>query len=356
MAPVGQDTAAATLAAGRRQLASLLSQTDPVGRSRALVILVDGLGPADFAPMLADCREMHLNITGDVCSLLLSAWARIAPAAAADGVAGDSAALKIVITTWSGLDAGAAFDWVSRHATGRQADQLLPLVIPGISAGHPELATERLATLSPAIRVATLPGVAAQVMKGGDAAIQDWLDSFEPGVPRREALFALVQNISTDHPQQALSWMEKDPGTLASHYPSTGGTPLFLSWADRDPAAAREAFDALEPGTRLHQEALTGLIGGRGLRDDPAAIGALLHQFPDELDFFVLYRGMALTHEKDPSGALDLVSRMPPDTQELQDYYTAILGEWASRDPAAAAAWLDSHQVPAGVSKVLREK
>ncbi|MDB6079729.1 MAG: sigma-70 family polymerase sigma factor [Akkermansiaceae bacterium] len=353
--PGESSSSPAARAAKERRLRSLAALTDPLARSRALLLLVDDLGPADFPPLLAACREMHLTADADICRLLLAAWTKINPTAAVDGAAGDPPALKIVIAAWSSLDPQAAFDWVDRHATGKLANQLLPLVIPSITAGHPESAIAKLSELDEATRTATLPGITAEIMKGGDAAIENWLDSFAAGRPRQEALAAVVGNISVDHPQQALPWLRKYSGDLGSRFPATGATALFTAWSDRDPAAAREAFATLEPGTGVHREALQGLIEGQALKQDPVALAALLNQYPAELDFLLVYRGIALTYEKEPAIALDLLSHMPPD-RDLAEYYGELLRVWSEKDANAAGKWLDAHEVPEEVRKRFEKK
>ena len=134
-------------------MADIVRITDTFERQRALMDLVDSLGPAEFAGVAEQFRELdHLDNSRGEYDLILRGWAKADPLAALEYVEqhpNSQAGRSTVLSTWAGNDAAAAERWALDHHEGDGPNPHLASVIRGI-AGNDLATASRLAESMPA--------------------------------------------------------------------------------------------------------------------------------------------------------------------------------------------------------------
>jgi hypothetical protein len=133
-----REAAARSGKAAVEQLSEIVRITDPFERQRALMDLIEKLGPGEFAGVAERFRELdHLGNSRDEYSLILGRWAKADPLSALEYVNqhGDSRrGRETVLATWAGNDPAAAEQWALANHKGDGPNPHMPAIIEGVAA------------------------------------------------------------------------------------------------------------------------------------------------------------------------------------------------------------------------------
>jgi hypothetical protein len=150
----------------------------------------------------------------------------------------------------------------------------------------------------------------------------------------------VLASLASKDPNMAVAYFS-DPENAMMKIPQVGDVlagALAKEWASRDAKAAIAWAESLEGGQKTG--ALNGIIGTLAA-DDPARAAAMAADVSDAKDREGLYNRIARSWAaQDPDSALAWVGKLGDD-ERPQALRQAVSG-WASRDGAAAAAYLDN--------------
>ena len=226
------------------RLASIVRITDTFERQRALMDLIDSLGPAEFAGVADQFRELdHLGDTRGEYALILRGWAKADPLTALDYVGqhpGGERGRDTILSTWAGNDAAAAERWALDHHDGDGPNPYMASIIRGI-AGNDVAEASRLAQTMPLSRergeaveaitralflqgtdaaMAFPASITDEALRGGFVAmIADrligkdvnqaaaWVASMEQGDIQNRAARSVADALAKDDTQAAAAWV-----------------------------------------------------------------------------------------------------------------------------------------------------
>ncbi len=332
------------------RLASLVRITDTFERQRALMDLVDSLGPAEFAGVAEQFRELdHFNSSRSEYSLILRGWAKADPLAALEYIdqhPNSQMGRYTVLSTWAGNDAAAAERWALDHHQGDGPNPHLASVIQGI-AGNDLANASRLAQSMPHSRErsdAVDSITRALFVQGTDAAMA-FPDSIADPMLRGGFVSAIANRMIEKDVNQAASWVASmKEGEIQNRAARSVADAL----AKVDPKTAASWVGTLKPEAQA--QAARGVIPVMSSTDiaGTARWVSGMAGTPNYDSMVEEFVWSCNTRAPEQSAAwIQGVS----DPNQQRRLYSRMLGEWAKKDAAAVKQWVASNDVPADVLK-----
>ncbi|MEO7101273.1 MAG: hypothetical protein ABI162_18115 [Luteolibacter sp.] len=186
--------------------------TDPLERQRALMDLVQKLGPGEFAAVADRFRELdHLGDSGGEYDLILRGWAKADPLTALQYVGqfpNSQAGSATILSSWAGNDPAAAEKWALDHHDGEGPNPFMAAVVRGI-VGHDVAEASRLAQTMPQSREraeAVDAITRALFLQGTDAAMA-FPDSITDPQLRGGFVAAIAERMVGKDVNKAAAWI-----------------------------------------------------------------------------------------------------------------------------------------------------
>lgn len=182
----------------------------------------------------------------------------------------------------------------------------------------------------------TSHALADQLLQLDAEAAARFAESFPPGPLRDEALRRLAQGLAARDPERAERWALALPDATER---SSAMADICLQIARTDAAKAirKAELHQLDTGTSLTMESLVQQWAGQDL---PAATAWILAR-PASGEREQMCSRLAIAQSAtEPIEAAALVLKEIPEGHNQTEAIIAVLYQWASRDPEAAAAWV----------------
>ena len=330
------------------QLTDIVRMTDPLERQRALMELVDKLGPEQFAGVADHFRELdHLSDSGGEYDLILRGWAKVDPLTALGYVEqfpNSQAGRSTILSTWAGNDASAAEQWALDHHEGDGPNPHMAAVIRGI-AGHDVAEASRLAQTMPHSRERSEAVDAitrALFMQSPDAAMAFPASITDPQL-RGGFVSAIAERMIGKDVNKAAAWVASmDQGDIQNRAARSVADAL----AKVDTANAAAWVKTLKPEAQV--EAARGVIPIMSSTDIAGTakwVSSLAGtpNYDRAVEEFV----WSCNSRAPEQSAAWIMGVSDPDQQRR--LYHQMLGEWAQHDATAVKQWVASNNVPADV-------
>lgn len=330
------------------RLAGLVRISDTFERQRALMDLIDSLGPGEFASMADQFRELdHLGDSRGEYDLLLRGWAKADPMGAMTYAAENPqrGARSTILQTWANNDPAAAERWATENFNGEGANPFMPAVIRGIAGTDLAKASE-LAIAMPQSRErgeAVDAITRALLMQGPEAAM-----AYPATITGDDALkggfvATIADRLARKDPAKTAEWLASmDEGAIQSR--AARGVAEALARTDAQNAATW--VRKLKPEAQA--EAARGVIPVMSESDIAGTARWVtgLAGTPNYDSVVEEFVWSCNTRAPEQSAAwIQGVSN--PDQQRR--LFHRMLGEWAQRDSAAVKQWVVNNAVPADV-------
>lgn len=332
------------------RMASLVRISDTFERQRALMDLIDSLGPGEFAAMADQFRELdHLGDSRGEYDLLLRGWAKADPMGAMAYAAENPqrGARSTILQTWAGNDPAAAERWAAENHQGDGPNPFMPAVIRGIAANDLAKASE-LAIAMPQSR------------------------------ERGEAVDAITRALFLQGPEAAMAY----PATITGDDALKGGFVATIAdrLARKDPEKTAQWLASMDEGAIQNRAART--VAEALARTDTQNAATWVRKLKPEAQAEAARGVIPVMSESDIAGTARWVSglagtpnydsvveefvwscnsRAPeqsaawiqgvsnPDQQRR--LFHRMLGEWAQRDVGAVRQWIAANPVPDDVRR-----
>jgi len=313
------------LGAAVDRLAGVVRITDAFERQRALMDLIDTLGPAEFAGVADQFRELdHLGDTRGEYALILRGWAKADPLTALEYVGqhpGGERGRDTILSTWAGNDAADAEHWALDRHEGDGPNPYLASVIRGV-AGNDVGEASRLAQSMPQSRErgdAVSSITQALFLQGTDAAM-----AFPASITDEALRGGFVAAIAN-------RLIDKDVNKAAAWVASMGQ-------GDIQNRAARSVADA-------QSDAARGVIPAMA-RDDIAGTARWVSGLVGTPNYDnVVEEFVWSCNTRAPEQSAAWIQGVS-DPQQQHRLFQRMLGEWAQKDAAAVKQWVASNTVP----------
>lgn len=213
-----------------------------------------------------------------------------------------SAALGRLLAVWQQKDAAAARSWMER-----QND-------PGVTTAYAQLQARQLVEIA---------------RSEPSTALAEWTRLSDPRV-RLATITPLAEAWGKTDPAAALRWQTEQNATLGA-IDSTPSTTLLADWAKQDPEAA--------------------------LRWTESTLASLGANKPDLTRQLLRCLGGPWDDRTPSAAAADLYAKIQDPALRTEALATHVR-EWLAKDPAAAKAWLESHDAltPAQAAALLQAR
>ncbi|RYD21090.1 MAG: hypothetical protein EOP88_12680 [Verrucomicrobiaceae bacterium] len=332
------------------RLSSLVRINDAFERQRALMDLIDSLGPNEFAAMADQFRELdHLGDSRGEYDLLLRGWAKADPMGAMTYAAENPqrGARSTILQTWAGNDPGAAERWATENFDGEGANPFMPAVIRGIAANDLAKASE-LAIAMPQSREraeAVDAITRALFMQGPEAAM-----AYPATITGDDALkggfvATIADRMARKDPEKTAQWLASmDEGPIQAR--AARGVAEALARTDAQNAASW--VRKLKPEAQA--EAARGVIpimSGSDIAGTARWVSGLAGtpNYDSVVEEFVW---SCNTRAPEQSAAwIQGVS----DPNQQRRLFHRMLGEWSQRDANAVRQWIAANPVPDDVRR-----
>ncbi|MCX8494943.1 MAG: hypothetical protein ORN51_02030 [Akkermansiaceae bacterium] len=319
------------------KLEAIVRGENPLERNRALLALIDQMGPGDFEDAVARFRS--LGITDERSAeyaLLLSAWAQADPltalAYAKKNTQGDFAT-STILTTWASTDPEAAIRWATANHQGDGANPYMPGIIRGLASSDPARATELLASMPKSTeRGEALDFMVPHLLQQGPEATKAWIAAIRDDSLRNGAMLRTAETLADADPAGTAAWLLANPGQAAQRRLDN----VYRVWAKQDQRAALSSFNSLPAGEE-RSNALRGVISSVA-NQNPQAATSLMDRYPNDVTDKVVEYFVWHSFDSDPSAAINAIGRIA-DQDQRDRMYRRTLNYWNDRDPAAASAW-----------------
>lgn len=330
------------------QLSDIVRMTDPLERQRALMDLVDKLGPGEFEGVADRFRELdHLSDSGGEYDLILRSWAKADPLTALGYVEkfpNSQAGRSTILSMWAGNDPAAAEKWALDHHEGDGPNPHMAAVIRGI-AGHDVNEASRLAQSMPQSREraeAVDAITRALFLQSPEAAMAFPASITDPQL-RGGFVSAIADRMIGKDVNKAATWVASmDQGEVQNRAARVLGDAL----AKEDTTKAAAWVKTLKPEAQV--EAARGVIPIMSSADiaGTAQWVSSLAGTPNYDQAVEEFVWSCNTRAPEQSAAWILGVSNPDQQRRL---FNRMLGEWAQRDAAAVKQWVASNNVPPDV-------
>jgi len=334
--------------AATEQLSEIVRITDPFDRKRALIDLIEKLGPDEFAGIAERFRELdHLGNAEDGYRLILGRWAKADPLRALEFVnqhRDSRTGRETILSTWAGNDPTAAERWAMAHHQGDGPNPHMPAIIDGV-ARHDLNKALRMAQAMPQSRergAAVESITRALFLQGADAAMPFPASIADEHL--RGGFVAAIANrmVEKDLPKTA-SWIASlSEGTVQNRAARRVADAL----ARQDISSAAAWVKTLKPEAQV--EAARGVIQPMSAGNIAATAQwvSTLAGTPDYDRAVEEFVWSCNTRAPEQSAAWIQAVADPTQRRRL---YHRMLGEWAQNDAAAVKQWVSNNNVPADV-------
>ncbi len=332
------------------QLSAIVRITDPSDRQRALMELVDRLGPGEFAAVADKFRELdHLGDSGGEYDLILRGWAKADPLTALEYVGqfpNSRAGRATILSTWASRDGAAAEKWATDNHQGDGANPYMAAVIRGL-AGTDITEATRLAEAMPRSRerADALDSITRALFLQGTDAAMAYPSSIKDDALRGGFVSAIAERMSAKDPSKAAAWIAAmSDGNVQNRAAHNVAEAL----AREDTAKAAAWVTTLKPEARV--EAARGVIPIMS-RTDIAGTAKWVSSlagtpgYDNAVEEFVWS-----CNSRAPEQSAAWIAGVSNPDQQRKLYYR-MLSEWAQRDAVAVKQWVTSNNVPADISK-----
>lgn len=332
------------------RLAKLVRITDVTERQRALMDMVESLGPDQFAAVMDQYREMdHLGDSRGEMELILRGWAKADPMAALDYASnhpGSQYTSGTILSTWAGNDPAAAERWALDHYDGDGANPYLPAVIRGL-AGLDLNAASRLAESMPRSRErgdAVDSITRALLLQGADAAMA-FPATITDDALRGGFVATIAERLLNKDPEKTAAWVASmNEGDIQNR----AARQVADALARTDPTKAATWVKSLKPEAQA--EAARGVIPAmsRGDIEGTARWVTTLAGTPGYDN--VVEEFVWSCNSRAPEQSAAWIQGVSNPDQQRKLYYR-MLGEWAQKDAASVKQWVAANNVPDDVRK-----
>ena len=330
------------------QLSNIVRITDPFERQKALMTLVEKLGPDEFAGVADRFRELdHLSDSNGEYNLILRGWAKANPLAALDYVAqfpNSRYGSATILATWADSDAASAVRWATDHHEGEGPNPFMASVIRGIAGNDVGEAT-RLTEAMPNSREraeAVDAITQALFLQGIDAAMA-FPNSIKEDQLKGGFVAAIANKLLAKDPNKAAEWIAAMP---QGEIQNRAARPVAEALARQDADKAAAWVDSLKPEAQV--EAARGVIPIMSSADiaGTAKWVSSLAGTPNYDRAVEEFVWSCNTRAPEQSAAWIMGVSNPDQQRRL---YYRMLGEWAQRDAAAVKQWVASNNVPGDI-------
>lgn len=331
-------------------IAEINQLSNPLERSRQLLLLIDSLSPGDFAATLASFDASNLSGRRfNEYSMLLSAWTKADPAAAiqyAQTSKNAEDSTKQVLASWASSNTDAALAWARANHTGDGANQWLTGIIQGIASSNPTKATEILKELPySAERGQALQSIIPHIAKLSQSEINSWLSGLQDEQLYNGAVNALASTLSEQDPSAASQWVSTLTDTEQR---KTAVARVISSWTKQNPVEALVWLETLPAQEQAVAE--PGFISTYASSDPNAAADWLDARAGSE-NYQELLQNFALgSTNSDPVLALNYGNEIEDERSRARTVGRAL---WRlnSQDKEAAQNWIQNNEVPERVKR-----
>lgn len=329
------------------KMETIMRSENPLDRNRALLALIDQLGPGDFEDVVAQFRALGITQSrmGEY-SLLLSAWAKADPLSALQYAKENTTngyASNTILATWASLDPDAALRWAEANYEGEGANPYLAGIIRGIAENNPTRATQLLEGMPYGEqRGEALAGMMQHILKQGPEAARSWISAIPDERLKGGAMMRMSDSLAEIDPKGTAEWLVQNPGEAADRRLDN----VYETWAKKDQAAALASVAALPAGEQ-RTNAFSGIISSAASTDPQRAL-ALMSQYPNDVNDGVVRDFVWNSFNNDPSTAASQIARIGNENERNQTY-RRLLDRWIDTDVGKAQAWLQSNALPENV-------
>jgi len=337
-----------------QRMEAIMRGENPLDRSRALLALIDQLGPGDFEAVVAQFRALGItqNRLGEY-SMLLSAWAKADPLSALDYAKENTQggfASSTILATWANLDADAALRWAEANHDGKGPNPYLAGVIRGIAETDTALATDLLKGMPfSEQRGEALAGMMQHVLKQGPEASRNWITAIEDEQLREGAVIRMSTAMADVDPQGTAEWLVKNPSQASDRRLDD----VYERWAGKDQDAALASINGLPAGNQ-RTNALSGVVSVTAGKDPQGAL-AIMDRYQGDVNDGVVRDYVRNAFDKDPVLAMGAIARIGNEGDRNRTYERALEG-WLRNDPPKAEAWMSGNAVPPNVVQNVRRR
>lgn len=332
------------------RLAGVVRITDTFERQRALMDLIDTLGPAEFAGVAEQFRELdHLGDTRGEYALLLRGWAKADPLTALEYVGqhpGGAQGRGTILSTWAGNDAAAAERWALDHHQGDGPNPYLASVIRGI-AGNDVAEASRLAQTLPLSRErgeAVDAITQALFLQGSEAAMAFPASIADPAL-RGGFVAAIAGRLIGKDVNKAAAWVAAmDQGGVQNRAARRVADAL----AQKDTQAAAAWVKTLKPEAQA--EAAQGVIPIMS-RENITGTAQWVSGLAGTPNYdHVVEEFVWSCNTRAPEQSAAWIQGVS-DPRQQRRLFQRMLGEWAQHDAAAVKQWVASNTVPEDIRR-----
>lgn len=327
------------------RLAGVVRITDAFERQRALMDLIDTLGPAEFAGVADQFRELdHLGDSRGEYALLLRGWAKADPLTALEYVGkhpGGQQGRSTILSTWAGNDAAAAERWALDNHQGDGPNPHLASVVRGI-AGNDVAEASRLAQTLPLSRERgeAVDAITRALFLQGPEAAMAFPSSIADEALRGGFVAAIADRLIAKDVNKAAAWVASmDQGDIQNRAARSVADAL----AREDTKTAAAWVSTLKPEAR--SEAARGVIPAMS-RDDIAGTARWVSGLVGSPNYdSVVEEFVWSCNTRAPEQSAAWIQGVS-DPDQQRRLFRRMLGEWAQQDAAAVKQWVASNTVP----------
>ncbi len=332
------------------RLAGVVRITDTFERQRALMDLIDNLGPAEFAGVADQFRELdHLGDSRGEYALLLRGWAKADPLTALEYVGqhpGGQQGRGTILSTWAGKDAAAAERWALDHHEGEGPNPYLASVIRGI-AGNDVAEASRLAQTLPLSRERgeAVDAITRALFLQGPEAAMAFPASIRDEALRGGFVAAIAGRLIAKDVNKAAAWVAAmDQGEIQNRAARSVADAL----AREDTKTAATWVKSLKP--EAQSEAARGVIPAMS-REDIAGTARWVSGLVGSPNYdSVVEEFVWSCNTRAPEQSAAWIQGVS-DPDQQRRLFRRMLGEWAQKDADAVKQWVASNTVPEDIRR-----
>ncbi|MES2439749.1 MAG: hypothetical protein V4584_11805 [Verrucomicrobiota bacterium] len=334
------------------RLGEIVKMTDSFSRQRALMDMIETLGPGQFAEVAGQFRNLdHLGNSRGEYGLILQGWSKLDPLAALDyvGTRDDGRGRGTILETWAGNDAAAAEAWAKANFTGEGPNPYMASIIRGV-AGNDLATATRLAEAMPQSneRGQAAGSITDALFQQGVEAAKNYPAGITDEALRGGFVAMIANRLAEKDPDDAARWLAS---MNAGEDQRRAARRVADALAKEDPTKAAAWLKSLQPEARA--EAARGIIpvmssGDPNKITQTATWVASLAGTPGYDNVVEEFVWSCNTRAPEQSAAW--IQGVANPDQQRRLYYR-MLGEWSQKDAAAVKQWVAANNVPDDVRR-----
>lgn len=324
--------------------------SDPLERSRQLLMLIDSYSTEDYAAALTHYNSRSLPTERSTeRNLLLSAWAKLDPTAAIEFTqAGHNKtnSTQQVVASWASVDPDAALDWARNNHDEDSPNPWLTGVIQGIAGTNSALATTLLQELPYSQeRGNALKAIIPYIADLGAAEATAWLNNISDERLQKGATRYLATSLAEENPADASQWVS----SLTDGSQRTSAIEQVInSWASQDSQAAKEWLESLPASDQIAAE--PNFISQYAAQDPESAADWLDERGDSENYQELLQKFAQSSISADPVIALNYGNEIENENSRSRTVSRAL---WTlyRQDKESARQWIQNNELPSRVKR-----